>query len=121
MTDAKVVLTDEAREDIRALDGAARRIVVKALAKLQTDPELRGAPLGSKKTGDLTGFRKLVVGDRTYRIVYRVEADGTVAVVFVVAGRADDEVYRLALARIQLYTDPAGAAILRQIIGTAWS
>ena len=120
MTSARVVLTDDARQDLRGLDGAARKIVANGIQKLQTDPALRGAPLGTRATGDLTGLRKLVVGNRAYRIVYRVEADGTVAVVLVIAGRADDEVYRLAVARVAALADPERAAALRQLIDTAW-
>jgi len=120
VTEARVVLRDEALEDLRALDGAARVQVLKGLHELRTDPALRGGPLGSRATGDLTGFRKLVVGDRTFRIVFRVEEDGTVAVVFVIAGRADDEVYRLAAARIARYAVPVEATLLRQLLDTAW-
>ena len=61
--------------------------------------------MGSNLGGNLTGFRRAVVGNRTYRIVFRVESDNTVCVVTVIAKRADDEVYRLALARLQLHQD----------------
>lgn len=104
---ARVELTEDAREDLRDLDGSARVLVLKALRKLETEPEQRGAPLGSRATSNLTTFRKLVVGDRDYRIVYRVEADGTVVVVWVIARRADDEVYQLAMSRLQMHADVA--------------
>ena len=93
---ARVVLTDEAKEDLRDLDGSARRLVLRALRKLEDSLESRGAPLGSRRTGNLTGFRKLVVGDRQYRVVYRVEEDGTVCVIWVIGSRVDEECYRLA-------------------------
>ncbi|MGH3684006.1 MAG: type II toxin-antitoxin system RelE family toxin [Pseudonocardiaceae bacterium] len=48
--------------------------------------------MGSKLSGNLTTFRKLVVGDRGYRIVYRVDPDGSVVVVWVIGRRSDDEV-----------------------------
>lgn len=102
---ARVLLTNEAREDLRDLDGSARKIVAKALKKLEDSPEQRGAPLASNATGNLTTFRKLVVGDRQYRIVFRVEPDGTVCVVWVIARRTDSVVYDLALSRLQLYSD----------------
>ena len=105
MTRARVVLTDEAKEDLRDLDGAARRLVVKGLRKLEQDPDQRGAPLGSKMGSSLAGLRKLVVGDRDYRIVYRVERDGTVVVIWVIGRRADAEVYDLAAARLKTYGD----------------
>lgn len=98
---ARVVLTDDAREDLRNLDGAARKLVAKKLKQLEDEPEKRGAPLGSRSSSNLSTFRKIVVGDRDYRIVYRVEPDGTVCVVWVIGNRADDEVYRMALARLQ--------------------
>lgn len=80
-------------------------IVLNALRKLQASPEQRGQPLGSNLGGNLTGFRRAVVGNRTYRIVFRVLNDNTVCVVTVIAKRADDEVYRIALARLQLHED----------------
>lgn len=102
---ARVRLTEEAVEDFHDLDGAARRIVAKALKKLESDPHLRGQPLGSRSGGDLTTFRKLVVGNRGYRIVYRIEPDGTVVVVWVIGARADGEVYELALSRLRMHDD----------------
>lgn len=104
---AEVRLTEDAREDLHDLDGAARVVVVKGLKKLQTDPEKRGSPLGSKLSGNLTTFRKLVVGDRDYRIVYRVDPDGSVVVVWVIGRRSDDEVYHLAVSRLRLHPDQA--------------
>ncbi len=108
---AKVVLSDDAYEDFRDLDGSAKRIVAKGLKKLESDPHLRGQPLGSRSGGDLTTFRKLVIGDRDYRIVYRIEPDGTVVVVWVIAKRADNEVYDLAVSRLRLHGD----ATIRQL------
>lgn len=104
---AKVQLSAEARADFLDLDGSARRIVATALRKLEDDPHLRGQPLGHRSGGNLTTFRKLVVGDRAYRIVYRVDPDGTVVVVWVIGLRADAEAYELALARLRLHSDAA--------------
>lgn len=104
---AEVRLTEDAREDLYDLDGAARVIVFKGLKKLQTEPEKRGSQLGSKLSGNLTTFRKLVVGDRDYRIVYRVDPDGSVVVVWVIGRRSDDEVYHLAMSRLRLHPDEA--------------
>lgn len=105
---AEVRLTEDARDDLHDLDGAARIVVFKGLKKLRTEPEKRGAPLGNKASGNLTTFRKLIVGDRDYRIVYRVEPDGSVVVVWVIARRSDEEVYQLAVSRLRLH--PAAAA-----------
>ena len=116
----KVVLTDEALGDLRNLDGSARGLVVKALGKLRDSPELRGAPLGSRATGNLTGFRKLVVGDRQYRIVYRVEDDGSICVVWVVGARVDEECYRIAVARLQMHPDAKLAKEIGEALGALW-
>jgi mRNA interferase RelE/StbE len=99
---ARVVLTDDAKEELRNLDGAARTLVAKKLKQLEDEPEKRGAPLGSRSSSNLTTFRKLVVGDRDYRIVYRVEPDGTVCVVWVIGRCSDNEVYQMALARLKM-------------------
>lgn len=103
---AVVKLLREAAEDVRDLDGSARVLVLKALEKLKTNPEQRGQPLGSKATGNLTSLRKLVVGNRDYRIVYRCLDADRIAVVMVVAKRADNEVYDLAVARLRMHEDP---------------
>lgn len=116
---ASVVLTAEAREDVRDLDGASRKTVLKAMGKLRAEPEKRGGPLGSRSGGDLTTFRKLVVGDRDFRIVYRVEKDGSVCVVWVVAKRAESECYDLAMSRLKLYQGDL-AREMEKLIQDAW-
>ncbi|MGN6523268.1 MAG: type II toxin-antitoxin system RelE family toxin, partial [Actinomycetes bacterium] len=117
---ARVVLTADAREDVRDLDGSARKLVLRALKKLEDDPLQRGQPLGSGKD-NLTGYRKLVVGNRDYRVIYRVERDGTVVVVWVIGSRTDGECYALATARMKLAaTDPEVAAEMEQLIERAW-
>lgn len=122
MASARVTFTSEAKEDLADLDGAAQKIVIKALAKLKTDPEKRGEPLGATVgTGNLTGLRKLVVGNRTYRIVYEVRADNTVVVVWVIGPRAEEKAYHLAVARIETYNaDPTKKNLLKQLVDTAW-
>ena len=116
---AQVVLTAEAREDLRGLDGQARIIVARALKKLEVEPEKRGVPLGAKAGGDLTTFRKLVVGDRDYRIVYRVEKDATVTVVWVIGRRTDDECHRLAVSRLKAQGSSI-ADLVQQLLDAAF-
>ena len=111
---AKVRLTDEAREDLRDLDGSQRKLALKGMKKLEVEPEKRGQPLGSTPRGSLTGFRKLVVGDRDLRIVYRVE-DDSVVVIWVVAERADAKCYELAVARIQMQRPAESEPLLRAL------
>ncbi|WP_328645200.1 type II toxin-antitoxin system RelE/ParE family toxin [Amycolatopsis sp. NBC_00348] len=117
---ARVDLTDDAKEDLKDLDGSARKMVVKALAKLKDEPAKRGQPLGSRADGDLTTFRKLVIGDRDYRAVYRVEADGNVVVVWVIKERADNECYELAVSRLRLHGDRQMAELAQNLLESAW-
>lgn len=117
---ANVVFTDPALDDFNQLDGSAKLVVAKGLKKLEDSPESRGEPLGSRKLGNLTGLRKLVVGNRTYRIVYKVEENDTICVVLVIAGRADDECYDLAVGRLNLYAQGRASEVARTIIDTAF-
>lgn len=117
---ARVELTDDAKEDLRDLDGAARKLVLKKLNQLHDSPDQRGEPLGSRDSGDLTTFRKLVIGDRDYRAIYRIEADGTVAVVWVIGKRSDAECYQLAISRLRLHGDQNMARIATTLLETAW-
>ena len=119
---ALVQLTSEAREDLRDLDGSARTIVGKGLKKLQQSPELRGKPLGNKNgSGNLTNFRSLVVGDKQYRIIFQVESDGTVVVVWVIAARSEDKCYDLAVARLDTMPDRQAAREVKALVTEMWS
>lgn len=51
-----VQVTREAREDLQELDGAIRKLVFKAMLKLEIDPEQRGSPPGSRSDVNLIGF-----------------------------------------------------------------
>lgn len=102
---ADVTLTEDARDDFLGFDRSVQRAILKGLLKLRASPELRGRALGSTHGGNLTGFRRLVVGNRDHRIIYKVEEDGTLVVVLVIADRADDECYRLAVSRLRTHGD----------------
>lgn len=97
---ADITFLDQAIEDLEDLDGSAQRLVLGKMRVLIANPEA-GQPLGRTTTGNLTGFRKLVVGNRDYRIVYRIEDDGTVCVVWVIGPRSDDRCYETALERLR--------------------
>lgn len=102
---ARVELTDDAKDDIRALDGSVQKRILKEITKLEIQPDQRGTPLGSRKSGNLTGFRKLYAGPNyAYRIVFTTDGN-TLAVVMVVAEREDQACYELALARVRLLSD----------------
>jgi len=102
---ARVQLTDDAQDDIRGLDNSLRIRVLKDLQKLKISPSSRGDPLGSKAPGNLTGLRKMYVGpSKGYQAVFAAQGD-EIAIVIVVATRADAECYELALARVRLMSD----------------
>ncbi|MFC3891963.1 type II toxin-antitoxin system RelE/ParE family toxin [Lentzea rhizosphaerae] len=94
---AEVLFTDAAIDDLRRLGPDVVPKVLKKIQILLGNPEA-GHPLG----GELTGFRKLVVGRNHWRIVYRITADGAVEVceIWCVGVRSDAEVYAEASARV---------------------
>lgn len=102
---ARVELTDDAKDDIRSLDGSVKARVLKDLQKLKTSPADRGEPLGSRDTGNLTGLRKLPVGPKKgYRAVFAADGD-VLAIVVVIAARSESECYQLAVTRMRLIAD----------------
>ncbi|MGZ2225254.1 type II toxin-antitoxin system RelE family toxin [Glutamicibacter nicotianae] len=90
-------LTEDAVADLHRLhkkDPQIVRAVFKKMLLLEKSPEA-GEPL----LGALVGFRKLVVGDRDWRIVWRIteDASGTpmldISEIWAVGARSDGEVY----------------------------
>lgn len=93
-----VVFTAPAVDDLRRIGPDAVPKVLKKILLLLDNPEA-GYPLG----GELTGFRKLVVGRNTWRVVYRIADDKSIEIceVWAVGERADAEVYAEATARVR--------------------
>lgn len=91
---AEVWLTDPAVGDLNTLDGAALVWALKKMLVLERNP-LAGEPL----VGDLVGWRKIVVGDRHWRIIWRPTTEGPgpvqieIAEVWAVGARSDSAVY----------------------------
>jgi len=92
-----VRLTDDAVEDLQQLFKADPQIVrwaLKKMIQIERDPDA-GDPL----LGGLIGYRKITVGDRDWRVVWRIEQDEAgdylieVAEVWAVGYRKDSEVY----------------------------
>ncbi len=76
--------------------GRIREFLAK-LVRLEDEGADVGEPLGHRGETNLTGWRKIVVGDRNWRIVFRMTSP-EVALVGVIGDRADAECY-LELAR----------------------
>lgn len=111
-----VRLTEPAVEDLERLakkNPEALRWALKKVFLLERDPEA-GEPLHR----DLQGWRKLVVSDRHWRVVWRVDIDDSgevvvdVADIWAVGARGDSEVYAEMKARVNsLPTTPTTEAI----------
>jgi len=114
---AEVVFTDDALEDLRRLGPDIVPKVLKKVRILRENPAA-GYPLG----GEPSGFRKLVVGRNTWRIVYRIKDDTSVEIceVWAVGARADSQVYAAALTRVkaagQDRPEAAGLVRLAEVI-----
>ncbi|WP_027341673.1 type II toxin-antitoxin system RelE family toxin [Hamadaea tsunoensis] len=94
---ADIRFTNDAIDDLRRLGPEVVPRVLKKILLLETNV-VAGYPLG----GELAGFRKLVVGNNTWRIVYRVNADVIeICEIWAVGARADAEVYAEASARVR--------------------
>jgi mRNA interferase RelE/StbE len=104
----EVVFTDAAIDDLRRLGPEIVPRVFKKILILLDDPAA-GLPLG----GELTGFRKLVVGRNHWQIVYRITESGSVEVceIWCVGLRSDAEVYAEASSRV---ADAAGRSAQTQ-------
>ena len=88
----KVVFTEDAAADFRALDGSVKKLVATQLKKLEASPHL-GQPLGNMRGFDLTGYYKLYAVRKSIRVVYRIVENEVVVEVVGIGKRADFEVY----------------------------
>lgn len=106
----EVWLTDAAVEDLDRLHGAALVWALKKMLLLETSSDA-GEPL----MGNLIGYRKLVVSDRDWRIVWRPTTNDRggvvieVSEVWAVGARSDSDVYAEMTAR--LAAAPASPAL----------
>jgi len=91
----KVELHPQARKDFDSLDGSIKKEVIKKIDALARNP-LIGSLLGNKDGIDLSGFYKIYIYKKSYRILYRIIGDYLEIVEIVAIGRRDKEaVYRL--------------------------
>lgn len=88
----KVILTKDAADDFRRLDGSVKKQVAKQLKKLEKSPCL-GEPLGNVRGFDLTGYFKMYAVRKSVRIVYRIIEEEIVVEIVGIGKRTDFEVY----------------------------
>ena len=96
--------TDDARADLRNLDGSQRKNVIKAVAKVSRNPLPAneggyGKPLGNKHGNDLTDLCKIKLVKDGIRVVYALVRTETTMKIVVIAARSDDEVYEITAQR----------------------
>jgi len=94
----RVEVIPEVIDDLEEIKKTGRiREFLAKLVRLEDEGPDVGEPLGHRGETNLTGWRKIVVGDRNWRIVFRMTSPDT-ALVGVVGDRADADCY-LDLAR----------------------
>ncbi|MEI6621723.1 MAG: hypothetical protein WCP28_07440 [Actinomycetes bacterium] len=114
---AEVWLTAPACADLEALDPSVVILALRKMLLLERNP-LAGEAL----VGSLVGWRKLVVGNRDWRIVWRAITDerGAVTVeiaeVWAVGARSDSDVYSEMRRRLEQLGDHPDNQPLAQII-----
>jgi mRNA interferase RelE/StbE len=86
----RVQLIDDALADLAKLAESGR---LKAFLKKLIEIEKKGSQADVALGKGLTGWRKLTVGDRDHRIVFRVNPDETVATICVIGDREDEACY----------------------------
>lgn len=116
----RVELITEAVEDLgRYAQTGNLPLFLKKLLRLEEVGKDTGLPLGR----GLAGWRKIVVDDRDWRIVFTVDPEETVATVWVIGDRNDAECYDVAQRRVDALGEarpPAAslAAVMFRIVET---
>ena len=94
----RVELIDEAVEDLtRYAETGNLPLFLTKLIRLEEAGKDAGLPLGR----GLTGWRKIVVGDRNWRIIFTTDPAETVATVWVIGDRDDAACYEEAQHRVR--------------------
>ena len=95
----KIILKEEADNELSELDHNQKILVFKQLKKLSTSPEL-GVKLGNKAGFDLSGCRKIYVDKKKIRIVYKIVEDEIIVEIIAIGKRDEMEVYKKASQRL---------------------
>ena len=110
----RVEFIDEAVGDLAAyVETAIFPHLLAKLVRLEGVGKDVGLPLGKA----LTNWRKSVVGDRAWRIVFAINQEATMATVWVIGDRDDAACYELAARRVEaLPKDKAHATSLAGVM-----
>jgi mRNA interferase RelE/StbE len=109
----RVELIDEVVIDLadRAESGMLRPFF-KKLLEIEQHGARAGEPLGR----NLVGWRKVTVGNRNWRIVFRVDPDETVATICVIGDREDAACYEEAQRRAERAKDADAASLAESMM-----
>ena len=89
----KVLFHPLAKEELDALDGSVRILVLKQVKKIRSKPELE-EDLGRKAGIDLTGYKKIYADKKRIRIVYKF-VEGKLMIYIVAIGKREKfDVYK---------------------------
>src|SRR5574344_2597966 len=93
--DYKILFIPDAVKVYKELDGSIKKSVDKKIEELKTNPFL-GDKLGHKFNIDLTGFYKIYVHGKKFRIVYRMITPEKIEVLEIwgIGKREKEEIYR---------------------------
>ena len=106
----RVELIDEAVADlIRYAASGNLPLFLRKLIRLEEAGQEAGLPLGK----GLTDWRKIVVGDRNWRIIFTTDSEETVATVWAIGDRDDAACYEEAVRRVRALakTQPAATSL----------
>lgn len=92
----------EAADDYKALDGSVRKDVNKKINELAENP-FSGERLGHKFSIDLTGFFKIYVHSKKFRIVYRLITPQRIELIEIwgIGKREKEEIYKVIGERVK--------------------
>lgn len=109
----RVELIDDAVADLaKHAESGKLKAFFKKLLEIEAKGSQAGEPLGR----DLAGWRKLTVGDRDWRIVFRVDPAETVATVCVIGDRDDGVCYEEAKKRAVKLDDDDAASLAESMM-----
>lgn len=109
----RVELIDDAVADLaKHVESGKLKSFFRKLLEIEKNGSQAGEPLGR----DLVGWRKIAVGDRDWRIVFRVDKAETVATVCVIGDRDDGACYEEARRRAENVENEDAASLAESMM-----
>mgnify|MGYP002521230645 FL=1 len=103
-----IVFLEEAKDDLKKLDGSVKPQVLKGIQKVCQNPlpDYQGGygkPLGNQSGAALSGLMKIKFKKIGIRVVYKAEITDNVMRIIIVSARSDNQVYEDAENRRRKY------------------